>query len=575
VDLLYFTLLVSILIFIHESGHFAFAKIFGVKVITFSIGFGPKIVRIRGKETEYCIALLPFGGFVKMLEESRQESGEPVLPEDRKRTFESQALWKRIVIVLAGPAMNVLFPIVLYTSVFLEDKVFLPPTVGSVIPGKPADGKLMAGDRILSIDGETVTSFPDVQGRVATRAGKTLHVVVQRDGKMLDETVTPADEADERELGIVEHVGRIGIVPSFPAAVIGVPRTDSPAYRAGLRTFDRVTAVNGRKVDRLIDLVSLLSANRGDTVVLTLLRAVDVPNAMGGLCDVAVMEPQVATLTPLAKTDGGSSSDPAADAAIRAEDVVARTGIEGADMYVAYVPEGSSPWLAGLRAGDRITGLDGSPQRLWQTMEAALVRGANRMHELTWTRGGDPMAGTFQLRSEQWDDEIGQRVENYIFRTTHWAPNAPDAYVPNPHPLAYAIRRGFEETGSVIKFIGVGFVRILQGRVSLSAVSGPITIYDIAGQAGAKGTTYFVWAMALISVNLGLINLLPIPVLDGGHLFFFVVEWVRRRPLSLRVREVASLVGMSVLFLLMLLAFKNDVERRWDVIVGQLREIFS
>jgi regulator of sigma E protease len=203
------------------------------------------------------------------------------------------------------------------------------------------------------------------------------------------------------------------------------------------------------------------------------------------------------------------------------------------------------------------------------------VRGANRMHELTWTRGGDPMAGTFQLRSEQWEDEIGQRVENYIFRTTHWAPNAPDAYVPNPHPLVYAIRRGFEETGSVIKFIGVGFVRILQGRVSLSAVSGPITIYDIAGQAGAKGTTYFVWAMALISVNLGLINLLPIPVLDGGHLFFFVVEWVRRRPLSLRVREVASLVGMSVLFLLMLLAFKNDVERRWDVIVGQLREIFS
>jgi regulator of sigma E protease len=574
VDLLYFILLVSILIFIHESGHFVFAKIFGVKVITFSIGFGPKVFRIRGKETEYCVALLPFGGFVKMLEESRQENGEPILPEERHRTFESQALWKRIVIVLAGPAMNVIFPIALYTSVFIEDRVFLPPTVGAVQPGKPADGKLVPGDRIVSIDGKPVTSFPDVQARVASRAGEPLHVVVMRDGKTLDQTITPADEIEERELDIVDHIGRIGIIPSFPAAVIGVPRTDSPAFKAGLRTFDRITAINGRKVERLLDLIDALSTNRGDTVILTFLRPIDAPNAMGGLCDIAVMDPKVLPLTPLGKTEAGSSAD-VGNAEVRAQDVFARTGIEGADMYVAFVPEGSSEWQAGLREGDRITGLDGVPQRRWQTMEEALVRGASRGHELAWTRAGDPAAGTFHLRSESWDDEFGQHYENYVFRTTHWAPNAPDAYVPNPSPLTYALRRGVEETGSVIKFIGVGFLRILQGRVSLSTVSGPITIYDIAGQAGAKGKTYFVWAMALISVNLGLINLLPIPVLDGGHLFFFLIEWVRRRPISLRAREVASLVGMSVLFVLMLIAFKNDVERRWDVIIGQLREIFS
>jgi regulator of sigma E protease len=195
------------------------------------------------------------------------------------------------------------------------------------------------------------------------------------------------------------------------------------------------------------------------------------------------------------------------------------------------------------------------------------------MRALEWTRGGDPMAGSFQLRKEAWDDEIGQHYERYVFRTTHWLPDAPDAMVPNPSPLSYAIRGGFEETGRVIKFIVVGLVRIVQGKVGLSSVSGPITLYDVAGQAGAKGTTYFVWAMALISVNLGLINLLPIPVLDGGHLFFFVVEGLSRRPLSLRVREVASLVGMSVLVLLMMLAFKNDVERRWDVILSQIHEV--
>ena len=570
-DLLYFILLISILIFIHESGHFAFAKIFGVKVITFSIGFGPKILRIRGKETEYCVGILPFGGFVKMLEESKR--AEPLLPEERPRTFESQSLWKRIVIVLAGPAMNILFPIVLFTSVFLEDREFLPPTVGVVLPGRPAEGRLKAGDRILSIDGTTVTSNPEVQRIVSTNGGKPLRFVVQRDGKMVETTITPSDDVQTRELDIVEHVGVIGIVPSFPAAVIGVPRNDSPAARAGLRTFDRVTAINGRKISRFIDLTAALADNRGQTVVLTFLRSVDVPRAMGGLCSLAVMEPGVATLTPSPRAAEGNASIDDTDG--RAADVYLRVGIESSEMYVSFVPEGSSEWKAGLREGDRVLSLDGMSQSSWKTMEDELVLGADRPHLLAWTRQGEPLGGTFQVRREQWDDEFEQRNVRYVFRTDHWTPRAPDEYVPNPSPLSYALRHGMEETESVIKFIGVGLLRIFQGRVSLSSVSGPITMYDIAGQAGARGPTSFVWAMAFISVNLGLINLLPIPVLDGGHLFFFVIEGLRRRPLSLRVREVASLVGMVFLVLLMLVAFKNDVERHWDVIVAQVREIFA
>jgi regulator of sigma E protease len=147
--------------------------------------------------------------------------------------------------------------------------------------------------------------------------------------------------------------------------------------------------------------------------------------------------------------------------------------------------------------------------------------------------------------------------------------------VPNPHPLGYALRRGFEETGSVVKFITVAIVRLLQGRVSLSSVGGPITMYDIAGEAGARGPTTFVRTVALISINVGIINLLPIPVLDGGHLLFFLFEAARRKPLPLRIREVASLAGVVVLVLIMLVAFKNDVERRWDVIVTQVRELMS
>jgi len=586
VDLLYFILFISILIFIHEFGHFAFAKLFGVKVMTFSIGFGPKVLKVRGKETEYCVGLLPFGGFVTMLEEGKAE--QPILPEERHRTFEAQPLWKRVVIVLAGPAMNLVFPVALYTSVYLEDREFLPPTVGAVFPGKPADGKLFPGDVITAIDGEAVANFPEVQKAFAKKAGIPLRVTLDRDGKTVDVTVTPNDEVEvvePSELELFEHVGRVGIAPTFASPVIGIPRTDSPAWRAGLRTFDRITAINGRKVETFVELQKMLSQNRGDNVVLTFVRPVSVGQGLGGLCDFAVLETGIASLALRPRQEGAVVRE--GDPEGRAKDVFDRTGIEGVEMYVAFVPEGSSEHKMGLRAGDRITHLDGVPQQMWKverrggyalddtTMVGMLLREPNRVHELVWTRDGERMSGTFQLRKERWDDELGQHYERYVFRTTHWQPRVASKLVPNPQPTLYAVRRGFEETMNAIKFIVVGFVRIAQGRVSLATVSGPITLYDVAGDAGAKGTTYFVWAMAVTSVNLGLINLLPIPVLDGGHLLLFFIEWVRRRPVSVRARALSSLFGISVLAVLMLVAFKNDVSRKWhwDAIVLQVREI--
>jgi regulator of sigma E protease len=354
-----------------------------------------------------------------------------------------------------------------------------------------------------------------------------------------------------------------------------------------LRTFDRITAVNGRKVDTFVELVRILSQNRGDNVVLTYVRPVAVPQGLGGLCDFAVIETGIASLAPRPRQEGAVIRE--GDPEGRAKDVFDRVGIEGVEMYVAFVPEGSSEHKMGLRAGDRITHLDGVPQRMWKvdrrgghavddtTMVGMLLREPNRVHELVWTRDGERMSGTFQLRKERWDDELGQHYERYVFRTTHWQPRAPSKLVPNPHPIVYAVRRGVDETMSAIKFIVIGFVRIAQGRVSLATVSGPITLYDVAGDAGAKGTTYFVWAMAVTSVNLGLINLLPIPVLDGGHLLLFFIEWVRRRPVSVRARALSSLFGISILAVLMLVAFKNDVSRKWhwDAIVLQVREIVN
>jgi regulator of sigma E protease len=218
-DFVYFIILVSSLIFVHELGHFLFAKAFGVKVITFSLGFGPKVLRLRGRETEYCISLLPLGGYVRMLEESKNDL---VLPEDRKRTFESLSAYKRVMIVLAGPVMNLVFPVLLYFSVFIGDGPFLPPTIGVVLPRHAAEGKLVPGDRIMAVNGEEVGTFDEVKRIVSKNPGKPVRFTIFRDNRHVDVEVLAEDTIERRELDLTERVGTVGIQPSSPAPVIGV-----------------------------------------------------------------------------------------------------------------------------------------------------------------------------------------------------------------------------------------------------------------------------------------------------------------------------------------------------------------
>jgi len=546
-DLFYPIILISSLIFVHELGHFLFAKAFGVKVLTFSLGFGPKVLRLRGRETEYCVSLIPLGGYVRMLEAAKSDV---VLPEDRKRTFESLPLYKRIVIVLAGPAMNLVFPVLLYFAVFVGDGPFLPPTVGVVLPGHPADGKLLPGDRIMSVNGEEVATFDEVTRIITKSPGELLHFKVFRDNRHVDVEVTSEEKVERRELDITDRVGTVGIGTSAPSAVIGVPNAESPAYRAGLRTFDIVTNVGGVPVRRFKDLNEAFGDNAGETLPITYLRPISVPNALGGLADVAVFEAGVVALTP----DAAGTT------------LLERTGLELADLYAAVVPEDSYFYKAGLRPGDKVLKLDGDPVAAWSTFRERVLAQPDRPHRIDYQAARDGMvrSGTFQVRREDFTDDHGQSSSRYVWQTQHWVPLAPEDSVEHSAPLRYAMTKAIEETADVTHFVMVSLVRLIEGRISLKALSGPITIYEVAGEEGRKGADHFIWVMALISINLGLFNLLPIPVLDGGHLLFFVIEGVLRRPLPMRMRELAHVVGMAILVGLTLLAFKNDLEKRWD-----------
>ena len=553
-DLVYFAIVVSVLIFVHELGHFVWAKIFGVKVLMFSIGFGPKIVRLRGRETEYCIGMLPLGGFVKMLEEKRQE---PVLPEDKARTFEAQALWKRAIIILAGPAMSIVFPVLLYVGVFAGESEFAPPTIGVVVPGHAAWGKLLPGDRVLEIDGVRITTFLELQRTVRKSPGRELKLKVFRNNEHVDVTLTPDERIDEKALGIVEKVGSIGVGPHQPAAVIGILNKDSPAWRAGLRSFDVITEVRGQPVATYADLEKLLSENRGETVPVTYLRPARVENALGTLADLYVYESGLAALTP-------ESS---------AGDLTERTGIEVADLYIANVEESSPEYRADIRPGDRLLSIDNVDVSSWAMYVEVMQSMPARAHTITWMRNDQRMTAAVQPRLETLADDYGQTPMRPMLGARNWTPRVPEKPVGRPSLFRYAFPSALDETVDVIRFIVVGIAQIARGELGLSTLGGPITVYDVIMQERQKGGSYLLWAMAIISINLGLINLLPIPALDGGHLVFLGIEAVVRRPVPLRVREVASLLGLCVLVVLMGLAVKNDVEKRWDIIAAQAKEL--
>jgi len=543
-DFVYFVVLVGILVFVHELGHFTVAKLSGVVVQRFSLGFGPRLTGFRIGETEYVLAAIPLGGYVRMLGERPGD----VIPEAANgRSFHEQPLLRRMAIVSAGPAMNLVLPLGLFFVVSFSDATISPAVIGTVFPGRPADGRLLAGDEVQAVDGVAVTTFREVSRVIDANVGRPLTLRILRRGQPIDEVLTPVLTRRVRELGRVEEVGRVGIMPHHPMPVVGVFSPHGAAAQAGLRTFDRVLTVAGQSVDRYVDLTRALDRRRGAIVPLTYLRPARIPRALGGLVELELYTPHVATLS---LATGGSDATLAA-------------GLEPSDLYVRSVRVGSAEQSAGLRPGDRIVALDGHPVRLWSTFVLDLQAGGAHTHQLLYRRGEQLRVAHYALGVERGVTPDGQRFERYAIGLEHWLPMRLDPGVPNPHRLADAVRGAFTSTREMVELTVLSVVRLLEGEVSMKSIGGPLTIFDVAGTAARSGLPDYLTVMAFISVNLGLINLLPIPMLDGGHLLFFLVEGVTRRRISRRVREYASLVGLVLLLLLMGLALKNDIERHW------------
>jgi regulator of sigma E protease len=344
-------------------------------------------------------------------------------------------------------------------------------------------------------------------------------------------------------------------MPQHPQGVIGVASPLSAASSAQLRTFDVVVAAAGRPVRRFIDIEPALALHPRGLLPVTYLRPTSVPYALGGLVELDVYEPRVTTLTP----------EPG-----RTGPVMTRCGIESADLYVSDVTPGTPEYQAGLRPGDRLLSLDGTPIRMWATFLEDLKTGRGKRHQLTWQRGDAQLEGSFTLAHQHGVTAEGQVYDRYVVGMRNWVPTRVDALVPNPAPISYALREAFRATADVVQLTLFSVVRLFQGRLTMKSIGGPLTVFEVAGTAAQQGTLNYLTLMAFISINLGLINLLPVPLLDGGHLMFFLVEAIVRRPISSRVREYAHIAGLAFLVGIMVLAFKNDIERQWPQIVAQI-----
>jgi regulator of sigma E protease len=564
VNPLVFLLLVSSIVLVHELGHFFVARALGVRVLTLSFGFGPTLIARRGPETTYRVGWLPLGGYVRLLER-RDLERHPELPSALvNEAYDAQPLWRRTAITLAGPLMNVLVPLVVFFVVGLDARPMVPPLVGAIEPGSPAASALRPGDRVLEVEGHSIDAYGELAGAIAARADQPTRLVIARPvgsafgphtrEERLELTLTPRARhvrgpgsgggiGNERPT-----IGRLGIGPAPLAAVVGVV-AGSAAARAGLATFDVITQIDGVPVRRWTDLEERLRKNPGTAVAIDYLR----PSRVGfpdrsALAELAVLDAGVAIVAPDAANE------------LR-RDGLARLGIEPVDLYVSSVRERSPEAACGLAVGDRLLAVDGEPLPSFAALSESFEQVPQRARLLAFDHAGVRAECWLTPAQQRWSDESGHARSAVVLGIEHLVVTVPEPMTRPSAPVAHAANAAVQQTARIVRHLAHSASLLIRGRLDWRSVRGPLAIYDVAGRAGVRGTPELLWVMALVSINLGVLNLLPVPTLDGGQLVLIAFEAIVRRPLPLRARQIASAVGVALLGLASLLALWNDLLR--------------
>ncbi len=420
--LIYFLIVIGILVFVHEFGHFIMAKRAGVRVEKFSLGMGPKIFGYKKGDTEYVLSALPLGGYVKMAGENPDE--EPTGAADE---FQSKTVWQRIKIAATGPLTNIvlaflIMPIVFMVGTYSEG----PAKVGYVEPGSPAEhAGFLAGDLIEKINGRSISDWTMALSLIAVNPDTNVTVLVDRQGKQETLTLRPVTATELK-------IGMSGLIPDMPAE-IGKLKPGFPAEKAGISVNDKVLAVNGKTIYHWIQFSNIVRDSKGKTLVLTIER------------------------------DGKRMDKPV-------------TPMEDSGRYVIGV----------------------------------------------------------------------EPLPHLVFRK---------------FGVVESIQLGFDKTIESIDLTFITLKKLVTFGLSIKTLGGPVMIAQMSGQAASAGLSSFLSLLAMISISLGILNLLPIPVLDGGLILFLVIEAIRKKPVSRKVMEVSQSIGAAVLITLIAVVSYNDIMR--------------
>ena len=455
ITVLAFIVAIALLVTFHEFGHYGVARLCGVKVLRFSLGFGKVIYskRFANSPTEWVISAIPLGGYVKMLDEREGD----VAPQELSYAFNRKPVSQRIAIVAAGPLANFLLAIIFYWALFIHGVPGLKPILGEVSPQSPAAvAQMRSGETILSVNGEIIPSWQELHWLL-------MELVLQQDDSSSDASITEASvEGRSLEGELLFHrldmssmkandldgnfLEKLGLRPYQPVMlpIIGKIAEGSVAQRSGLQEGDHILRVNGAAVQRWSEVVAVVRAHADKTIQMEILRG-------------------EMTLT------------------------------------LSVIPQGV------IESGQTVGKIGVGP----------------KVDEAAWQA---------------------------IYTTVSYAPL---------EALTQSLRKTWDTSALSLKMLG----KMVMGEISMKNLSGPITIADYAGQSAKMGWIAYLGFLALISISLGVLNLLPIPILDGGHLLYYVVELVKGSPVSEKTWETGQKIGMALLGTLMIFAIYNDIHR--------------